>query len=286
MSDLLVQLLGLLGLATGLFLGYRKWIQPRTGLSRQAQGLFLLLILTMMGGFLGSFGWWMDDPRAFSWDLPPLAGRMLAAAGWAFAVACYMALGKPTYERVRLNLWMLFVYLTPLALTIFAFHLDYFDPRAPITYAFFLIVGIMIAATSWYLYKQPKILSDDLQDSSLLNKTVRIWLSMISLVMFLWGAALFATDSGPSKLIWVWAGDLLSSRLIGVMLLTIAVGAGYSRKTADTAKLMLAMLLTYSAGIAIASAWGALSGKPVVFSYLIVFGLVGGISSLLLTKNN
>ncbi|MEK6221190.1 MAG: hypothetical protein N2D54_02985, partial [Chloroflexota bacterium] len=277
-------ILGLLGLVTGVIIGYRKWIKPRTGLSRQAQGLLLLLILTMMGGFLGSFGWWVDDPRTFSWDLPPLAGRMLASAGWAFAVACFMALGKPTHERVRLNLWMLFVYLTPLALAIFAFHLDYFDSRAPITYVFFLIVGMMISATSWYLYKQPRIM-EKTQPSLPAKKVVRNWLSIIVLVMTLWGAALFVTDSGPTKLIWVWTGDLLSSRLIGVMLLTIAVGAAYSRRSLDTAKVMLAMLLTYSVGIVLASAWGVLSGKPVVSSYLMVFGLVGGISGLLLAKN-
>ena len=72
MFDLMLQIMGLLALFVGLFLGYRRWIAPRAdSLSRQGQGLLLLLILTMVVGFIGSFGWWVDDPRTFSWDIPP-----------------------------------------------------------------------------------------------------------------------------------------------------------------------------------------------------------------------
>ena len=39
----------------------------------------------------------------------------------------------------------------------------------------------------------------------------------------------WVTDSGPVPFVWVWPGDLLTSRLIGVMLLTIAVGAATSQ---------------------------------------------------------
>ncbi|MBT7075313.1 MAG: hypothetical protein HN922_10440 [Anaerolineae bacterium] len=159
MFDLMLQILALF---IGLFVGYRRWIAPRAdSLSRQGQGLLLLLVLTMVGGFIGSFGWWVDDPRTFSWDLPPLAGRMLASAAWAFTVAGLMALQKPAYERVRLLLWMLFVYLVPLALVIFLFHLDYFDFQAPIVYGFFIIVVTMITASSWYLYRQPEIVAKE-----------------------------------------------------------------------------------------------------------------------------
>ena len=286
MLDLILQILGLVALLVGLYVGYRYWVVPRAeGLSWQGQGLLLLLILAMMGGFIGSFGWWLDDPRTFSWDLPPLAGRMLASAGWAFAVACFIALQRPIHKRVRLVLWMLFVYLTPLAAAIIIFHLDYFDPQAPITYAFFILVIIMVLASSWYLYRQPEIITSDSQDAAPSSGVVQGWLTLIVLVTGLWGAALFITDSGLTKSIWVWAGDLLSSRLIGTMLLTIAAGAWYSRRNADTARMMLAVIFTYAIGIAIASAWNALFGKPVITSYLAVFGIIGIISGILLVRD-
>ncbi|MBT7600939.1 MAG: hypothetical protein HN560_07665 [Anaerolineae bacterium] len=205
---------------------------------------------------------------------------MLASAAWAFTVAGLMALQKPIYERVRLLLWMLFVYLVPLAAVIFLFHLDYFDFQAPIVYTFFIIVITMITASSWYLYRQPEIVAKAEEMPS--SVIVKSWLSLIILVIGAWGVALFITDSGPTKLIWVWAGDLLSSRLIGAMLLTIATGAWYSRNNADKARVMLATLFTYAVGIALASAWFVFFGKPVVTSYLIVFGIMGIVTGLLL----
>lgn len=286
MFDLFLQILGLAALLAGIYIGYRRWIMPRIEiLSMQGRGLLLLLILTMMGGFIGSVGWWVDDPRTFSWDIPPLAGRMLASAGWAFGVSCLMALNRPTYKRVRLILWMLFVYLVPLAGAIILFHLDYFDPRAPIVYAFFILVITMVVAASWYLNRQPEILPQDDQADSSSSGLVRSWFTLIVLITGFWGTALFITDSGPIKSIWVWAGDLLSSRLIGAMLLTIAAGAWYSRDSADAARVMGAAIFTYAVGLALASVWGALFGLPVAVSYLTVFGVIGVISGLLLISD-
>ncbi|MCL4836227.1 MAG: hypothetical protein KJZ86_27555, partial [Caldilineaceae bacterium] len=37
-------------------------------------------------------------------DLPPLASRILAAAGWSFAVVCLLVLERPTDRRLRLVL--------------------------------------------------------------------------------------------------------------------------------------------------------------------------------------
>ncbi|MBE7528911.1 MAG: hypothetical protein HND44_20240 [Chloroflexi bacterium] len=111
-----------------------------------------IVILTGVGGFVGAFGWWFDVRASFSWDLPPLASRMLAAAAWAFAVGCWQALARPSLPRLRLIIIMLFVYLTPLAAAIVLFHLDRFDWTAPITYAFFVIVLGMVALTIWHLF--------------------------------------------------------------------------------------------------------------------------------------
>lgn len=142
MLDLLLQLLGLALLIGGLWWGYRRWIAPRQqSLDLRSKGLLLLIILTLMGGFFGSPFWWLDEARSFAWDLPALASRMLAAAGWSFVVATAMALEQPTTGRLRLALLLLITYLGPLVVAILFFHLERFDFSAPITYAFFAIAG-------------------------------------------------------------------------------------------------------------------------------------------------
>ena len=52
---------------------------------------------------------------------------------------------------------MLAVYLAPLLVTASLFHLDRFDPAAPITYVFFALVLTMTVAALWYLFEQPVI---------------------------------------------------------------------------------------------------------------------------------
>src|SRR5262245_58727106 len=129
--DLVLQFTGLVILIGGLVLGYRRWIKPRTALSWQGKAVLTLITLTLMGGVIGGFALWFNDPRSFSWALPPLASRMLASAGWAFGIGCWLTLEKPTYHRVRLTLLMLGTYLVPLVLAIMLFHLNRFDFSAP-----------------------------------------------------------------------------------------------------------------------------------------------------------
>lgn len=283
MNDLGLQLLGLLFLFIGVAAGYVIWVKPHQAqLGWPGRGLLLLLILTFMGGFIGSPFWWADVPQSFSWDLPPLASRMLASAGWAFAIATFFALQKPLYGRVRLVLLSLLVYLAPLAIAIILFHLDRFDWAAPITpFFFFLVVG-MILTTLFYLWRQPAILPPATVHPP--SALVSNWLLGVAVLCGLWGLALFATDQGGSTLIWVWPGDLLSSRLIGVMLFTIAAGSVYGRAETEVARPVLAMIAVYGVGLALASAWNMWLGKPVPFSYLVVFGLLGIISAGLLAK--
>src|SRR5688572_3833965 len=103
MDNLIIQLIGLCALLGGTAWAYNRWIRPQSS-HWPTTGLPLLLTLVMMGGIIGSVGWWTDDPRSFAWDLPPLASRMLAAAGCAFGAAMLMTLQKPTGRRVRLVL--------------------------------------------------------------------------------------------------------------------------------------------------------------------------------------
>jgi hypothetical protein len=285
MLDVIMQSITLAILLGALWWGYRQWVQPRHGTtSLQGRGLLILIVLTFMGGLIGSPFWWFDEPRSFSWDLPPLASRMLAAAGWSFAVVTWLVLQRPTPRRTRLALVLLATYLAPLVVAILLFHLDRFNFRAPITYAFFAISGGMSIAALWFLLRRPIVLSDQASDNAPTRRRTSIWLGLVALPTACWGAALFATDAGPWRLIWAWPGDLLSSRLIGVMLLTIAVGSALSLRFADQATLMLAMTTTYGLGVAIANLWNVLVGRPINMAYLLGFSVMLAGSAALLVK--
>lgn len=282
MGSFLLQCFGLVLLGGGVWLGYTRWIKPQQNtLDKQGLLLLVLVVLTWMGGFIGGPFWWFDQPLSFSWDLPPLASRMLASAGWAFVVACYFALQRPSQKRVRLVLVLLAVYLVPLVVVILLFHLNYFDFKAPITYAFFVIAGGMAVATIWFLLRPLPVLPDTAQDSAPASAMLMGWLTAVAILTALWGLALFITDNGPAAFIWVWPGDILTSRLIGVMLLAIATGSALSRNLADSGRIMLAVNFTYGLGLALASLWNTLAGKPIKPSYFIVFGLIALVSAVL-----
>lgn len=286
MLDFLIQCFGLVLLTAGMAFGYWRWVRPHEGiLNGQSRGLLLLVLLTLMGGLIGSPFWWADEARSFSWDTPPLASRMLAAAGWSFVVVSYYALHRASHQRLRLVLLLLFVYLFPLTIAALLFHRSRFDFSAPITYAFFVIVVFMDIATAWYLLRQPTILPDQPQDEEPNGLIVQLWMLFVAVLLGLWGLALFITDSGPSAAIWVWSNDLLSSRLIGVMLLAIAAGLLYSFRFHDVAQVMLATLLTYGVGLATASLWNLIFGKPFPSAYFIVFSMISLISLSLLIVN-
>jgi hypothetical protein len=287
MADVALQAVGLFALLGGLYFGYRRWIKPHSAhLDWQGRGLLLLVILTLMGGFLGAPSWWLDDSRSFSWDTPPLASRMLASAAWSFFVVCLFALNHPSFRRIRLVLLLLLVYLAPLAIAIVLFHLDRFDASEPITYAFFVIVGVMVLSTLWYLRRQPIIIDSTDADNQPAEPIARFGLLAIGALPAIWGLALFMTDSGGLDFIWVWRGDLLSSRLIAVMLLAIAAGSFYSMSYKDTARPMLAMITTYGIGLTAASLWNGFSDKPIQPSYAIVFGLMAIVSLYLFRRQS
>ncbi|MDX1617126.1 MAG: hypothetical protein R3300_22670 [Candidatus Promineifilaceae bacterium] len=286
MLDFLLQLFGLFLLLVGLAIGYRLWIRPHNDiLNFQSRGLLLLILLTLMGGFVGSPFWWGDEARSFSWNTPALVSRMLASAGWSFVVVSFLALRRPSHRRLRLVLILLFVYLFPLTIAILLFHLDRFDFSAPITYAFFAIVILMDIASLWYLIRQPTILPDESQDTELTSRILRLWMVFVAVLLGLWGLALFVTNTGPIKAVWVWKYDVLSTRLIGVMLLAIAAGLVYSLRQRDVAQVMLATTVTYGLGISAASLWNLVTGRSLPVSYLVTFAVVSLVSILFLLAN-
>jgi hypothetical protein len=281
--------LAVLLVTAGLGLGYRLWIRPWPGLGLQAQAVLGLILLSLLGGLFGAPAWWVDDEGAFSWDLPPLASRMLAAAGISFVVASLFALTNPTRERLQLHLVMLATYLAPLVWATLLFHIDRFDFDRTIVWAFFGIAGTMTVACIWFLVRTPNVLAVEpprIETTAITQG----WLTMASVVTLAWGILLFATDDGGelfgdalpfvtdtgiSRLIWVWPGDLLSSRLIGVMLLAIGASAGYRRHSADAARMMLGTIATYGLLVAAANLWGLTLAAPVREGYVIVFTILG-----------
>jgi hypothetical protein len=283
LTDLVVQVFfGLFVLGGCLWLGYVRWIRPHGAwLDARGIGTLVLISLTLFGGGIGAFGWFADDPRSFAWDLPPLASRMLAAAGWAFAVLSFVAIRRPTWPRVSLVLIALVAYLAPIGAAAVLFHRDRFDASAPITPAFFLIVGSMTLAAIWFLAAPSPALrhrggTSILESAPLLARVVLITTSTVALP---WALALFVSDDGPTRLIWAWPGDLLSSRLIAVMLLTIGIVGTVALRRAESARLVLVMNLTYGVGIIAAGLMNVWLGRPPPLGYMTAFGLIGLLSA-------
>lgn len=282
MNHLWSQMFGLFLLVLGVGLGYQRWLRPHHNQLNNAQrSLLVLVILALMGGFFGSFGWWLDVPGSFSWDLPPLAARMLAAAGWSFALSSWLALERPSLPRLRLIVIMLFVYLAPLAVAILLFHLGRFDWTAPITYAFFALVVPMTALATWHLFHPMGIL--EITGDGPATGVARGWLWGTAVLTILWGAALFSTDSGPSIFIWVWPGDMLTSRLIAVMLWTLAAAALYSLRSTAAMRVALAAMAAYGVGVVVANIWHMPAIKPFYVLFFAVLA-IGSLIILLQTK--
>lgn len=284
MIALLQQIGGLVFLFVAIWVGWLRWVKPYRGdLGTQGQGLLMLGVATVAGGAIGSPFWWMDYPNSFSWALPPLAARLLAAAGIAFAVTGCYALEYRSEPLIRSYVAMLAVYLAPLVAAILVFHLDRFDWEAPITYAFFAIAGGMAAAAIWHLVRGTT-LGKKFQDFDPLpaSALVRAWFWLVAVVIGLWGLALFVHPQGAVSEIGVWPQDALTSRLIASMLLTLGTGALLGLRSALSARMSLWMFVVYGAGAPAACFWNLASAKPVLVSYASAFCLLGSISLILL----
>jgi len=282
--EVVQQLPALAFLAAGLGLGHRRWIRPRRHqLDRRGASLLLLLVLASMAGFVGSPFWWFDVRQSFPWDLPPLASRMLAAAGLSLTVGAVMTLERPTRQRLRLYLILLAAYLVPLAVTVL-FHLDRFDYSAPITYGFFAAVAAVTVPSVVFLRRQPPIVVEEGVARGAVASAERSWFTGCATITGLWGLALLTTDDGPLDAVWVWPGDLLSSRLIAVMLLALAAGSVYSATRVDAVPVMLSVIVAYGAIVPLSSAANVLSGKPAKPAYIVVFAVLALGSVILLLR--
>lgn len=279
MSQTVGMIVGGLLLAVALGIGWWRWVRPRRPLLYGGgTGLLVLLVLTLMGGAIGAPAWWFDPDDSFSWPLPALAGRFLASAALAFAFASFRVLEHPAPRHLRLALLLLAVYLWPLAAAILVAHLDRFDRDALITYAFLGIVGIMSIATAWYLLRQPPVDLAPPMDEEGPAPWTRLWFYGLAIIAGLWGLALFVSDEGFIDAVWLWPGDLLTSRLIAAMLFTISAGAIYASRSAQLSRTMLGTIAIYGLGLALASLWQAFDDAPMKAVYLL-FGLAAGSGS-------
>jgi len=269
MAQLLELVLALMLLTCGVCIGWRRWVWPSRGqLDHQATGMLALAILAVVGGAIGSPFWWRDDPNSFSWMLPPLAARLLGAAGAAFALTGCYALEHRSERLVRAYIALLAVYLTPLVIVILMFHLDRFNWHAPITYAFFAISGGMALAAIWHLGRGTTLGANVAAAAEqTVPPMVRCWLWVVAIGVGLWGISLFVYPTFPWPELFIWPQDELSSRLIAAMLLTLATAAVLGLQSTDRARMSLWMFTAYGTGAAAACLWTAIGGKPVPASY-------------------
>ncbi len=264
---------------------YHRWVHPHRALGASTVALMTLLSITFMGGFGGAFVWWFPELGVFGWKLPLLASRLLSGAGWAFALISLAALQSPTPARIRLALTWLAVYLWPLAIVAPIAHLDRFDFSQAVVYPFFAIVVGMAGAATWFLVRRPSRLPAPSVQTVVASAAPApaAWLALLAIVFLAWGAMLFATDKGYFDAIWIWPGDLLTTRLIAVMLLTLSVGAWIARRDADLARLMLGAIAVYGLTAVAANLVNAAMGRPFKIVYGVVFGIaaIGSVGLLI-----
>ncbi len=289
MTPIVWQLIGMALLFGTVWLGNLLWRQRVDHRPSTVETLAAIVLLgTLAGGFWGAFAWWQNLPFAFSWQLPGLAARMLAAAGWSFALASALALWRPYPAHLRLVLLMLWVYLAPLTLAILTQHLDRFDFAREVTVAFFVIVVFLLVASSFALLALPRNDPDPgLRPNALSSWT--LWL--IGGVAGLWAVALFLKPDGPWLLIWPWPSDPLTTRLIASMFLTISVGAIAARPNHQLGRTVFWTTMAYASGVVIAGFAHVMTAEPSPMgysvvalpkSYMIVWGALGTMAAVAL----
>jgi hypothetical protein len=265
-------------LLAALVLAFRRWGGRDLGPSGEGFLAKFVLISTTVGGLLGAPFWWFDLPPSFAWDLPPVASRMLAAAAVAFGLAGVLVLERPSEGRTRLYLLLIVIYILPLALVAVGLHFDRFDLSLPVTYGFFSVVIVLLVGGLRTLLR-----GHGFAEARPVPFLARAWMVSCGVVVGLWGLALFAMPTRPDfPLVFNWAQDPLTSRLIAAMLITIA--AAFLLSCADLGRARLALWFAGLYGIGVTAACGVsvLYAKPVPPLYTGGFAAVGIVSLLVL----
>lgn len=248
-------------------------LQQRQLLGLRDRMLRVVVLTTTAGGAIGALPWWQAVPWSFSWILPPLAFRFLAAAGIAFTALGLVALLRPTVCRNKQFFFLLFLYLAPLAAAILTLHLDRFDLSRPIVLAFFSVVLLLVIGSLAGMIRLGVRIARPQNPGDLL----------ISGVLLIWGGLLFLWPQGPLPLIWPWATDPLTTRLIAAMFLTVGA-APWVSKTPDSNRSAQVLALIYGAGIVLSSGLNLLQSKPAPLAYLALWAVIAGWSALRLRQ--
>lgn len=228
----------------------------------------LLIATATAGGLIGAPFWWAAAPASFAWTPAPLGFRFLAVAGLTFGLMGLAVLTRPEGARLRLMLRMLAVYLLPLVVALLALHRERMDWQAPIAWGFVAIAGGLALGAVLALWRLPPLATESPAPHPL------IW-RLGALLFGLWGLALFATAQGPVAALWLWPQDALTSRLIGAMLLTLALMAAEAGVRASLRPLVALGFASYGLGVALACALQPLAGRPLPLAYLLILGLAG-----------
>lgn len=213
---------------------------PRQGVQRLARAA---LLGAGLAGLIGAPAWITGAAHAFPWDLPPLAARILAAAGLAYALGFALMLWAGTAGALRLGAWMLLIALLPLVLAIWGWHLDRIDLSDPLTLALAALAILLILAAALALLRLPY------NQRGLPGRAD----TAIALVAGLWGLLLFAWPAGPLVLLWPWPDDPLTTRLIAALLLALAAACALAEGR-DERRIALWTALAQGAGTAAAAA--------------------------------
>jgi hypothetical protein len=277
MSDSLWFAIAVVLLLGCLAAGWRRWGERDLGLTGEGSLAKFVIISTTVGGLLGAPFWWLDLPASFAWDLPPVASRMLAAAAFAFGLAGLVVLERPRETLTRLYLALIAVYLVPLAIAVVALHLDRLNFLAPVTYGFFAVVIVLSAGSLMLLSRRAGNVAPVLP-----RAPVRLWLLVAGSALMVWGIALFAAPATSYPLIFNWAKDPLSSRLIAAMLVTVGAAFLLSRRDAARSTLALVFAGAYGVGVSGACLANAAAGLPVPPLYSSAFVLIAVVSLFLL----
>jgi len=267
MQTFILDLLVLVILCAGVALLFRLGGHRLLPFGLTATGCLLLAIA---GGWIGAPFWWMAVPASFAWTPAPLAFRLLAVAGVTFGVVGLAVLRQPTAAAVRLVLRMLAVYLVPLVAVLLALHRDRLDWSAPISWAFVVVAGGLALGSVLALVR----LSPPLPASPP-GRGERLGWAAAAGLFGAWGVALYLGAQGPVGAIWLWPQDALTSRLIGTMLLTLALVALEARARADLGRLAGLVFAVYGLGVAGTVVLTALAGRPLLWAYLLAPGLAG-----------
>jgi hypothetical protein len=245
------------------YAAHRRWREAEVG---GAFARSVLIVLTI-GGALGAPLWWAGAPSAFPWVLPPLAGRMLGAAGIAFAVLGVRVLERPTPARIGLHGIAAEVYLAPLVVAILALHLDRFDWSRPVIWGFFAIATFLVAGSARLVHRNRAAMPPE--------PVVAAVLLVAGAVYAVTAVALFFVPTTPMPAFFPWASDPLTSRLIAVMPATLAAACVLAARDRSLVVDVGLFALVYGVGVTIALMMLVAAGKPLLSAYLAVFGLGG-----------